>query len=377
MEGIKKGKIKVEILVKDIEKILNILWLQNIAVSKVIKVNITTLRLEVDYINYGRLCEVVRSVGGKVRVLEGKGLIFLLGKMKKRYSIVIAVVVFFAIIYFLSMYIWSIDITVGKNVTPFEIREQLKEIGVSPGVRKSSLDEKEIERKLESLNSEILWLRVRVEGSTLKVVITEKVNPPVKDEDKYGNLVADMDGQIKRIYTYSGRAVVKNDDIVKKGAVVIEGIDGNEGGEYVVRPRGMVIANTFYEKEMNIKISGVEYKRSGNKDLDIYIELFGKKIYLKKSTKDFEKYDKIENSGKIFNEVIYYERVASTIEITESEGVKSVLDTLEKSLSKDLKRDSKIIDKIVTKERIDDEYLNIKVVFVVEQNIVSDEVVEY
>lgn len=377
MEGIKKGKIKVEILVKDIEKILNILWLQNIAVSKVIKVNITTLRLEVDYINYGRLCEVVRSVGGKVRVLEGKGLIFLLGKMKKRYSIVIAVVVFFAIIYFLSTYIWSIDITVGKNVTPFEIREQLKEIGVSPGVRKSSLDEKEIERKLESLNSEILWLRVRVEGSTLKVVITEKVNPPVKDEDKYGNLVADMDGQIKRIYTYSGRAVVKNDDIVKKGAVVIEGIDGNEGGEYVVRPRGMVIANTFYEKEMNIKISGVEYKRSGNKDLDIYIELFGKKIYLKKSTKDFEKYDKIEKSGKIFNEVIYYERVASTIEITESEGVKSVLDTLEKSLSKDLKRDSKIIDKIVTKERIDDEYLNIKVVFVVEQNIVSDEVVEY
>ena len=134
-----------------------------------------------------------------------------------------------------------------------------------------------------------MWLRVRVEGSTLKVVITEKVNPPVKDEDKYGNLVADMDGQIKRIYTYSGRAVVKNDDIVKKGAVVIEGIDGNEGGEYVVRPSGMVIANTFYEKEMNIKISGVEYKRSGNKDLDIYIELFGKKIYLKKILKSMIK----------------------------------------------------------------------------------------
>ena len=38
---------------------------------------------------------------------------------------------------------------------------------------------------------------------------------------------------------------------------------------------------------------------------------------------------------------------------------------------------SKIIDKIVTKERVDDEYLNVKVVFVVEQNIVSDEVVEY
>ena len=75
--------------------------------------------------------------------------------------------------------------------------------------------------------------------------------------------------------------------------------------------------------------------------------------------------------------MIYYERVESTIEMTESEGVNSVLDALEKSLSKDLKRDGKIIDKIVTKERVDDEYLNVKVVFVVEQNIVSDEVVEY
>ena len=201
MEGIKR-KIKVEILVKDIEKILNILWLQNIPASKVKKVNITTLRLEIDYMDYERVCEIVRSVGGKVRVLEGKGPIFLLGNMKKRYSIVIAVVVFFAIIFFLSTYIWSIDITVGKNVTPFEIRQQLKEIGVSPGVRKASLDEKDIEKKLESLNSEILWLRVRVEGSTLKVVITEKVNPPVKDEGKYGNLVADMDGQKKSLYLF-------------------------------------------------------------------------------------------------------------------------------------------------------------------------------
>ena len=105
MEGIKKGKIKVEILVKDIEKILNILWIQNIPASKIEKVNITTLRLEIDYINYERLCEIVLSVDGKVRVLEGKGPIFLLGKIKKRYSIVIAVVVFFAIIYFLSTYI--------------------------------------------------------------------------------------------------------------------------------------------------------------------------------------------------------------------------------------------------------------------------------
>lgn len=377
MEGIKKGKIKIEILAKDVERVVNILWMQKIPVTKIKKVNITTLRMEIDYINYERVCEIVSSIGGKVTVLEGRGPIFLLGKIKKRYSIVIAIVLFFSSIYILSTYIWAIDITVGKNVTPFEIRQQLEEIGIAPGIRKSELDEKEIEKKLESLNSEILWLRVRVEGSTLKVLINEKVNPPINDVGKYGNLVSTMDGQIKSIYTYSGRAAVKNDDIIKAGTVVIEGIDGNEGSEYVVMPSGIVIANTFYEKEMNVKISGTEYKRSGNKDSDIYISILGKKIYLKKSTKDFEKYDKIEKSGKIFNEVIYYERVASAIEMTESQGVNTAIDTLEKSLSKELKRDAKIIDKIVTKEKIDEENMNIKVVFVVEQNIVSDEAVEY
>ena len=34
----------------------------------------------------------------------------------------------------------------------------------------------------------------------------------------------------KRVYTYSGRAAVKNSDVVKKGEVVIEGVDGNEVG---------------------------------------------------------------------------------------------------------------------------------------------------
>ena len=48
---------------------------------------------------------------------------------------------------------------------------------------------------------------------------------------------------------------LKAGNIVKAGDVVIEGVDGNEGGEYILPPRGIVIANTFYEKSMNVKIS--------------------------------------------------------------------------------------------------------------------------
>ena len=52
--------------------------------------------------------------------------------------------------------------------------------------------------------------------STLKVVIEEKVNPPQEQSYEYGNLVATMEGEVKRIYTFAGRANVKVGRLVKE-----------------------------------------------------------------------------------------------------------------------------------------------------------------
>ena len=220
-------------------------------------------------------------------------------------------------------------------------------------------------------------MRVRIEGSTLKVVIQEKINPPQTKSYEYGNLVASKDGEVKRVYTFSGRSAVKTGELVKKGDVVIEGIDGSEGNEYILPPRGIVIANTFYEKSMNVKIAGTYLERSGRKDSDIYVEIFGKKIYLKKATKDFESYDKIEMSGKLFNKVLYYERVENEIVVTKEEAIEDSISKLENSLLNDLNRDAKIIDKLLEEKIIDEENLLVNVVFVVEENIVSEETVDY
>ena len=59
---------------------------------------------------------------------------------------------------------------------------------------------------LDVYKRQILWLRVRIEGSTLKVVIQEKINPPQTKSYEYGNLVASKDGEVKRVYTFAGRS---------------------------------------------------------------------------------------------------------------------------------------------------------------------------
>ena len=374
---IKKGKILVEIKILNTEKLLNLFWTKNIRVYKVKKRDFATLILEIDYLNYAEVKTLVESLGGRINIIKSAGFVFFLGNLKKKLSLVIGGLMFLCIIYYLSTYIWAIEVEVQQNIPPFEIRKQLNSIGIKPGIAKSSIDVKEIEKQLENMSSEILWLRVRIEGSTLKVVIEEKINPPQEQNSEYGNLVATMEGEVQRVYTFAGRAKVKSGQLVKSGDVVIEGIDGSEGGEYILPPRGIVIANTFYEKSMNVKVKGTTLERSGEKDSDVYINIFGKKIYLKKAIKGFEHYDKIEVSGKIFNKVLYYERVEKDISLSEEDAIENAVNDLEKSLLNELSRDAKIVDKIVDKEMKDEENMLINVVFIVEQNIVSEDTVSY
>ena len=377
MNNIKAGRITVEIKLLNPDRILNIFWNRNINIYKINKKNVSTMRLDIDYINYDEVCEIIKALGGKVSIVKSWGVIFWIKQLKGKISLVLGLILFLVVIFLLSNYIWAIDISVQENISPFEIRQQLKNIGIRPGIAKKDIVVGDIEKKLENANGEILWLRVRVEGSTLNVAIEEKINPPTEWSGEYGNLVATEDGEIVKVYTYAGRPAVKQEQMVKKGDVLIEGLDGNEGQEYIIRPRGMIVANTFHEKTMEVKLTGTKLERSGEKETEYYISIFGKKIYLKKAIKDFKEYDRIERSGKIFNEVVYYERTEKEIELTEEEAEKIAIEKLEESLKKDLTRDSKVVDKIVKKQLGNEGNLTIKVVFVVEKNIVSDIPVQY
>lgn len=82
-------------------------------------------------------------------------------------------------------------------------------------------------------------------------------------------------------------------------------------------------------------------------------------------------------SGKIFNKVLYYERIEEDINLSENDAIESAVNQLEKSLLNELSRDAKIVDKLVDKEMKDEENLLVNVVFVVEQNIVSEDTVNY
>ena len=118
-------------------------------------------------------------------------------------------------------------------------------------------------------------------------------------------------------------------------------------------------------------------KNSKEKDCDIYLSFFGKKIYLKKAIKDFIEYDKIEESKKIITKINYYEKKEFPIELSKEEVINNSVKALEESLYNNLTREAKIVDRIVTtKESYSDDVV-VSVVFIVEQNIVNNEPIDY
>ena len=225
---------------------------------------------------------------------------------------------------------------------------------------------------MQTINDQIMWIRTRIEGSTLHLVIEEKVNPPSTEKKESDSVVAKCDGEIERVYTYSGNPAVVPGDIVKEGDILIYPVQGREGFEVETKPKGKVLANTFYEKYMEIQVSGDKLQRTGNKRSDIYLSFWGKKIYLKKAINKFAYYDKIEENNGFFNSIIYFEKKATPVNEDKDKIIDESSLKLEDSLKKSLSNDAEIVKKDITTEDIGDGKLLVKVIFTVEQDIAKN-----
>lgn len=368
-EFLKRGCFVIEIQNLHPEKIINTLWKSGINVRNIRRESIVKWIIEVDSQDYSKVRELVKENNGKLKIIKTKGLLSYFIKVKSHGFLYVGILVFFMLIYGYSCYIWDISINTDKYLSPFEVRKYLLEEGIKPGTRKNSINVYDTEKRLMEKDSRIMWARARFEGSRFKVDIEERQNPPkIVEQDNKDDIVAKMDAEIIRVYTTKGTSLVKKGDMVKAGDVLIKGVQGKEESLYETPAEGDVIAKTFYEDKEQVPIKGVRREQTGNMHKSIYIEIMGKKLYLKKCEDKFEKYDKIEESGLVFKKTDYYEVKENEFQLDKDETINELSSKMKENMKKNLDKSSKILDTIV-KDEIDGDNLIVRVVFVVEQNI--------
>lgn len=369
-----RGTIKIEIQSLIPERFINLLWNNNVHIKNITKMNITTLIMDINLGDYAKIEEIAKKTDTKIKIIGRKGFSFFLLRLRKQLTLWGGIVIFIFGLYFLSNFIWSIEITTDKTITPYEIRQKLYSYGIRPGIAKKKINVYSLEDKMTKDNDDIMWFRARIEGAKLKITVVERVRPPViGDERNNGNIVANMDGEIMRIYTTSGTAVVKPGDIVKAGQVLIKGEQGKQGNTYLVHASGSVIAKTFYEHFREVEIKGLKNVRTGQKIENTYIIFMGHKIYLKKSLNRFANYDKIEDNNRLLKKEVYFETKSEPFSLETEKVVKDNVDEMYTSTLKNLDKSAKIIDKIQEIEQKENS-VRIRVVFIVEQNIGTEKV---
>lgn len=363
------GMLRVMVYSKNLEKFINLLWEKGIVLKNIIRESINSVSFEIKIDDYETLVQVSKKTKSKFKIMNRKGIFFLKIKLKKRKSMVFGILLCIVIIYFLSHYIWGIQIVTEKNIVPYEVREELSSIGIKPGIFKGNIKVYDIEENLKKINPNIMWVRVRIEGSILKVTIREKESlPEIKKDNTANNIVAKKDGVVKRIYTRSGTAVVKNGEVVKKGQVLIIGEQGIEKSSYKVPAEGEVIATTYYEEERKVPLNYIKKVRTGRSITNYFIYVFGKKFYLKNSLNKFVKYDKIEKDDGFIKKEIYYEYKEETVKQNTNDLINKTSKAIFQSMSLKLSKEVAIVGKSV-ESNIEGNDCKVRVLITAEEDI--------
>ncbi|QGU95500.1 sporulation protein YqfD [Clostridium bovifaecis] len=375
-EKYRRGIITVEIQTMTPEKFINLLWKSDVSLGNVKRKNITTMCFNTNLKYYDKISDIAKRTDTKIKIVSRRGLSFFIIKNRKRKTLLGGMIIFGLIIYYLSTFIWNINIITENNVTPYEIRSQLKALGIGPGISKSKIDVYDLEEKVIKNNSDIMWVRARIEGAKLNISIAERQEPPgfIIDNSPC-NVVAKKDGEIIRLYSAAGTAIVKGGDVVKKGDVLVKGEQGKEGGTYQVHAEAEVIARTFYEEKIQVPIRYVSRERTGKKDENLYVEILGKKLYLKKAKNNFKVYDKMFIDRSFIKKETYFEVEEKLKKRDKKEVEEKNANELFSNIIVKLDKSVKIIDKIVDSTQKDDKF-EIRVVLVVEENIAETQLIQ-
>lgn len=221
---------------------------------------------------------VLRKSGIRVHILKKKGLPFILKKNGRRFGIALGLILSFAMLQYMSGFIWMIDVTGNQRVDSKEIISTCRSVGIKKGIQKDDINTKIARENLLLKIDSLAWASLNIEGCRLTVNVSEI--DPKEDNECICNLKAKADAIIEKIDVTSGNTVVKIGDTVKKGEVLVSGVFEKLTGTEFVHSAGVITAFT----QRSISVSGEyvikELIETGEKRQKSVLEFFGLKIPL-------------------------------------------------------------------------------------------------
>lgn len=372
-----KGYVIIEVKGKFLERFINLcinkgIYLWNIKKSQ------NTLKVCISVRGFKLLRAPCRKTGSVCNIKSKKGLPFVLKRHKKRKAFLVGLILFFIAIFYLSSFVWVIEIEKTDNISTDEIRNILTTCGFTSGMLKYKIDPEEIKNKALLTEPRLSWLWVNVKGTVAYVEVKEKrmAEPPI-DINQPCHVVASRSGVIKSIIVRRGAAIVKEGDTVTEGQIIVSGVTE---GFVPVHADADVFARVWYEKDEKVSLDHKEIKETGKVKhrFSLQTEKFNINFWFNNDI-NYENYAVTDKKTRLklwgnlylpisINEQKIIEQEVNTVRLTKDEA--SVL--YEKELYDKLLKEIKnvpIIKKAIRVEDLDENTIKLTLTLECEQKI--------
>ncbi|MDE6211135.1 MAG: sporulation protein YqfD [Clostridia bacterium] len=312
-------------------------------------------------------------------VVESRGGKYLLSKLSLRYlSLIIPAIIVIALLVTFTKMCFSVDIIADNGQLKEQISYILAENSVKPFMLKDKIDTSKLSYEISKNIDEIGFANCYFDGAVLKIEV-KRVH--VKEElPVYDEIVADRDCIITKVLVFSGTALVKEGDVVKKGDTLIAGYvdtmpedpENQENERFTVKADGIVYGETSYTKQLILTEEIIGSVRTGNSYSTTQIYLFGKPIGKAPALK-YEKYEYTQET-KTFGSVIPIKAVTTTYYETSVEPVKLDELAIDEQISlayvelwQSLPQDGKLLNHYIYKKKVDNLHI-IDIYLITEKN---------
>lgn len=266
-----QGYVIVEVSGPQVAKLLNLATYHNLTLWQV-KHQEEGVRFCISIKDFKAMRQDVRKARCHVRIVGKKGLPFIANRYRKRKLFVVGIGMFMMLLWFLTSFVWLIEVEGNTRINPLDVVQTLSDNGYATGKLKTKMDLRQAETLLLKNYPDLIWVGIDYEGTRMVVRVAESVLPPNMQpmQGKPTALLAKRDALITYIAVEKGKPSVKVGDIVKKGDMLVAGempLGEEDETSYFTSSKAEVKGKTIYTatKEMPFVITKKHYTKQASK----------------------------------------------------------------------------------------------------------------
>lgn len=362
------GYLRIKLTGDDVCRFLNICNSRGIDMWNLNNTEeIYTMCISID--DFFGLKDIAAKTGTRVRIIDKCGYPFFVKRNRHRKAFAAGIIVFFAIVYSMSLFVWDIKFEGLYTYTEDAFMEYLRENNIDYGTIKADIDCARLEKMIRNDFLDITWVSVSLSGTRLSINIKENYDYDVAVNSSYdydmSDIIATKNGIITSIITRHGTPLIREGmvagtgDILVSGNIVVTDEYGAVVKESYVNADADIKAKVVYDYSDTIAVSQVVREYTGMAQKAYGVRLFGKKIYLSGKKVKYDLFDKTveEHQVRISDnfylpifwwETSYNEYEEICIELSEEDIVNRLNNNLKNFFDELLQKGVQIIENNVT-----------------------------